>query len=154
MPAAQKSLPRSEPEDQYLDKTPLRTAHPALVVIVAVVFVGAYWVGSVAVRPIVRQLARSGRGDNEIVGAVLAAFGVLYGLLLSLIAVAAYENLNLVESQAANEASAILALHRDVGEYPSPLKERLQAQLRDYCQMITDEEWPLFAQWYSSALCP
>jgi hypothetical protein len=86
----------------------------------------------------VRQLARSGRGDNEIVGAVLAAFGVLYGLLLSLIAAAAYENLNTVEAEAANEASAILALHRDVSEFPSPLKERLQAELGDYCQMISD----------------
>jgi hypothetical protein len=114
-----------------------------LAILVAVVFVGVYWIGCLALSPIFRRLVRSRGGDNDIVGALLATFGVLYGLLISLIAVAAYQNVNLVESQASSEASALLALHRDVGEYPSPLREKLQERLKTYCRTIIDKEWPL-----------
>ena len=117
-----------------------------LAALVAVVFVGVYWLGCVALRPFFRVLVRSYGGDNEIVGSVLAAFGVLYGLLMSLIAVAAYQNVNDVESQAVSEASALLALYRAVGEYPMPLREDLEGQLVDYCTTIIVDEWPLLRQ--------
>jgi hypothetical protein len=117
-----------------------------LAILVAVLFVGVYWLGCIVLRPVFRQLVRTSGRDNEIVGSLLAAFGVLYGLLLSLIAVGAYQSLNLVESQTAGEATAMLALHRDVAEYPSPLRERLQANIRKYCRFIIDEEWPLLRE--------
>lgn len=114
-----------------------------LVVLVTVVFVGLYWVGCVALRPLFRVLVRSQGGDNEIVGSVLAAFGVLYGLLMSLIAVAAYQNLNDVESQVEGEASSLLSLFRVASDYPDPLKSELQSEIRNYCQFIIQEEWPI-----------
>ncbi len=77
-----------------------------LATLVTVVFVGVYWLGCIALRPIFRQFVHSYGGDNEIVGSVMATFGVLYGLLLSLIAVAANQSQNLVESQVQAEASA------------------------------------------------
>lgn len=114
--------------------------------LVAIVFVGTYWAGAIALRPIFRSLVRSSGGDNDIVGSVLSSFGVLYGLLMSLITVAAYENMNDVEAKVEAEAAALVALHRDVSEYPSPLRESLQAKLRVYCQHIIEDEWTLLRQ--------
>ena len=79
---------------------------------------GTYWLGCIVLRPILRIFVRTGGDENHIVGAALSAFGVFYGLLLSLIAVAAYQNLNIIDTEVASEASAILALYRDISEFP------------------------------------
>ena len=55
-------------------------------------FVGFYWIGSIIVRPILRQFVKYNAGANDIIGYVLSCFGVFYGLLLGLIAVTAYQN--------------------------------------------------------------
>ncbi len=115
----------------------------ALSALVAIVFVGVYWVGTVALRPFFRALVRSNGRDNEIVGSVVASFGVLYGLLMSLITVAAYQNMNDVNSKVEAEADSMLSLYRYVGRYPSPLREDLREDLRVYCRRIIDDEWPL-----------
>lgn len=114
-----------------------------LAAVTAILFVGTYWIGCILFRPVLRIFVRSKGGENAIVGNVLSAFGVLYGLLLSLIAVAAYQNLSQVASEVGAEASALLALYRDVSEYPSPLNEEARPLLRDYCRYIVDEEWPI-----------
>lgn len=117
-----------------------------LAVLTAIVFVGTYWIGCVLLRPFFRIFVKSRGGENAIVGAVLSAFGVLYGLLLSLIAVAAYQNVSRVDSIAAAEASSLLALHNDVVEFPAPHNEQLRSTLHTYCKRIIDEEWPLQRQ--------
>lgn len=113
-----------------------------LAVVTAIGFVGAYWIGCILLRPVLRIFVRSRGGENDIVGSVLSAFGVFYGLLLSLIAVAAYQNLSQVEAEAGNEASALLALYRDVSEFPAPHNEQLRPLLRDYCRLVIEDEWP------------
>lgn len=114
-----------------------------LAALAAIVFVGSYWIGCFLVRPLLRIFVRAGGSENEIVGAVLSAFGVLYGLLLSLIAVAAYQNLSEVKAEAVNEASMMIALYRDVTDLPPPCNEQLQSRLREYCRHTIEEEWPL-----------
>ena len=109
----------------------------------AIVFVGCYWLGCIVIRPILRMFVRSGGDENAIVGNVLSAFGVFYGLLLSLIAVAAYQNLSQVDAEAANEAAALLALYRDVTDFPPPQNEELRSLLREYCRYAIEEEWPV-----------
>ena len=56
------------------------------------VFVGFYWLGTIFLRPILRQFVKHTAGSNDIVGYVLSCFCVFYGLLLGLIAVTAYQN--------------------------------------------------------------
>jgi len=117
-----------------------------LATLVAIAFVGSYWAGCIVIRPFLRIFVRAKGGENAIVGNVLSAFGVLYGLLLSLIAVAAYQNLSEVNGEAADEASALLALYRDASEFPSTQRVELRPLLRDYCRHIIDEEWPVQRQ--------
>ncbi len=83
----------------------------ALATVTAIAFVGFYWIGCFLLRPFLRVFVRADGGENDIVGNVLSAFGVFYGLLLSLIAVAAYQNLSRVEVEVSTEASAFLAVY-------------------------------------------
>jgi hypothetical protein len=57
-------------------------------------FVGFYWIGSILLRPVLRQFVKNTAGSNDIVGYVLSCFCVFYGLLLGLIAVTAYQNVS------------------------------------------------------------
>jgi hypothetical protein len=59
-------------------------------------------------------------GLNEILGDYLQYFGVIYGLLLGLLAVATYQNHSDVEKAVADEASSLAALYRDTSAYPEP----------------------------------
>jgi hypothetical protein len=69
-----------------------------LAVLMTVVFVGFSWLGAIVIRPILRIFVRSSAGTNDVVGYVLSCFCVFYGLLLGLIAVAAYQDPSQVES--------------------------------------------------------
>jgi len=57
------------------------------------------------------------------VAAFLQYFGVIYGLLLGLLAVATYQNRLEVEKSNANEAASLLALYRNVAAYPEPSRK-------------------------------
>jgi hypothetical protein len=107
------------------------------------VFVGFYWVGSIIVRPILRQFVKYTAGSNDIVGYVLSCFCVFYGLLLGLIAVTAYQNVAEAGANVTREASALSALYEDVSRYPEPYGQNLRWLLRDYTRYVIKYAWPL-----------
>jgi Cache 3/Cache 2 fusion domain/Protein of unknown function (DUF4239) len=79
---------------------------------------------------------------NDMVGFALSSFSVLYGLLVGLIAVAAYQNFSTVSDIAAKEASSLAAMYRDLRGYPQPIRGRLQEDLREYTRYVIDKAWP------------
>jgi hypothetical protein len=111
--------------------------------IVTLAFVTICWLGILALRPAVKSLVQRQPGLNETVGDFLQYFGVIYGLLLGLLAVAAYQNLSDVEKTVGHEAAALGALYRDISAYPEPIRSELQAEIRDYARYVIDEAWPL-----------
>ena len=111
--------------------------------VTTLVFVAFCWLGTFASRPLVKSLAKRQPGLNETVGDFLQYFGVIYGLLVGLLAVAAYQNLSDVDKTVGNEAASLGALYRDVGVYPEPLRSELQGQIRDYTRFVIEEAWPL-----------
>ena len=115
----------------------------AAVGVFAALFVGICWTGTILFRPIVRAIVHHQPDLNETVGDFLQYFGVIYGLLLGLLAVATYQNLSDVEKAVGSEASSLAALYRDVGAYPEPARSELQGLLRDYTRYVIDEAWPL-----------
>ena len=115
----------------------------AAVGVFATLFVGICWTGTILFRPIVRAIVHHQPDLNETVGDFLQYFGVIYGLLLGLLAVATYQNLSDVEKAVGSEASSLAALYRDVSAYPEPARAELQGLLRDYTRYVIDEAWPL-----------
>jgi hypothetical protein len=61
-------------------------------VLMAGVFVLFSWLGCFLLRPILRRFVPARSETNAIVGHVLSCHGVFYGLLLGLLALAAYQN--------------------------------------------------------------
>jgi hypothetical protein len=95
----------------------------------AVLLVGLCWLGIFFFRPLVRSRLSPDVGLNEILGDFLQYFGVMYGLLLGLLAVAAYQNHTDVEKAVSGEASSLAALYRDVSGYPEPQRTELTLSL-------------------------
>jgi FtsH-binding integral membrane protein len=79
---------------------------------------------------------------NESVNGFVAATGVLYGLLLGLVAVATWQNYDSANTLASKEASSVAALYRDVSAFPVPERRELQAHLENYLHYVIDVAWP------------
>ncbi len=113
-----------------------------LALIITGAFVGFSWIGAVFVRPILRAFLRKRADINDLIGYMLSCFGVFYGLLLGLLAVAAYQNFSSVETIVSKEASALSALARDVSAYPEPDRTNFIWLLRDYTRYVVRYAWP------------
>jgi Protein of unknown function (DUF4239) len=112
----------------------------------AAVFVGVCWIGIILISPRLVPLVHHQPGLNEILGDYLQYFGVIYGLLLGLLAVATYQNHTDVEKAVANEASSLAALYRDISVYPDPDRTALKNVIREYTRSTIEEAWPLQRQ--------
>ena len=112
-----------------------------MALIISATFVLAYWFGCIFIRPFLRFFART-HGSNDIVGNILSCFGVFYGLLLGLIAVAADQNYGQVEVAVQKEAVALSALYYDVSSYPEPYRFNLRRILREYPRYVIKYAWP------------
>jgi hypothetical protein len=117
-----------------------------VVALFAALFVGVCWLGVVLLRPLVRAWFNPEARLNEILGDFLQYFGVIYGLLLGLLAVATYQNHTDVEKAVSSEASSLAALYRDVTGYPEPQRTELKTLLREYTRYVIEEAWPVQRQ--------
>jgi hypothetical protein len=111
----------------------------------AAAFIGFSWFGALFIRPLLRMFVpnRVAGSNNEVVGYIISCYCVFYGLLLGLLAVAAYQNLTQVEMLVTREASSMAALYQDVSAYPEPHGENLRWLLRDYCRYQFKYAWAL-----------
>src|SRR5262245_50870857 len=98
--------------------------------------------GLLIVKPILRLSMGAGPDLNNAIGYGTSAFSLFYGLLLSLLTVAAYKNSERVKEAILGEAIATSSLYSDVGLYPEPIRSELKAMLRDYVLFTIHREWP------------
>jgi len=116
----------------------------------AILFVSAFvlfsWLGAIFFRPVLRVFLKRRADLNDLVGYMLSCFGVFYGLLLGLLAVAAYQNFTNVETVVTKEAASLSALARDVSAYPEPHRQTMLWILRDYTQFVVKYAWPMQQQ--------
>jgi hypothetical protein len=115
-----------------------------LAILMTIIFVGFSWLGAIVVRPILRMFVRAAAGTNDVVGYILSCFCVFYGLLLGLIAVAAYQDYSQVDSAVQSEAALLETLYEDVSTYPEPHGQNLRWLLRDYCRYEITYAWPQY----------
>ncbi len=114
----------------------------ALATLFSVVFVACSWLGIVLTRSRVRRWVSSQADWNDVMGYVVSGHGVLYGILLGLIAVGTQHNFSAIEKTIDDEAAALAALYQDVSNYPEAPRRELQVMLRKYCRFVIEEEWP------------
>ena len=118
----------------------LPQADLALYVVAATV--GLTWLGILFVKPLLRLLLGGAADINESISFVTSIFSLFYGLLVGLLAVAAYQNLDEVERSAFREATSLATLYADMESYPEPFSSEMQALLRDYTLYAIHKEWP------------
>lgn len=99
-------------------------------------------VGLVLSRRTIYRTFRVSDDTNETVNGIFAGAGVLLGLLLGLVAVAAWENYETVDDVVVKEAAAVAALYRDVSTLKDPDRVLLQQDLKDYLAYVVNVAWP------------
>jgi hypothetical protein len=113
-----------------------------LAAIMCLSFVGFTWMGVLAIRPLFRWLVRAEPDINGVVGNFVSIYGVFYGILMGLLAVAAYQNKADVAQAIAAEGTSIFAVFRSVDSYPDAARRPIQESVREYVQFVIDKEWP------------
>ena len=113
-----------------------------MIILFEAVFVGVFWLGALFLRPLVRAWLHEEARLNDMLAAILQYFGVIFGLLLGLLAVATYQNRLDVEKSNADEASSLSALYRNLSAYPEPNRTELENVLTDHTRYLIEEAWP------------
>ncbi|HEV7473156.1 MAG TPA: hypothetical protein VGN90_03850 [Pyrinomonadaceae bacterium] len=98
--------------------------------------------GLFAARRFLLPSLRFNDGTNDAVGGTVQAIGVFYGITVGLIAASVWATNSTSADLVSKEAASIGALYADVSGYPSPVKEELQAKLRDYTVFTIEQAWP------------
>jgi len=113
-----------------------------VIILFEATFVGLFWLGAIFLRGFSRPLLNEERRHNELLAAFFQYFGVIYGLLLGLLAVATYQARLEVEKSNANEAASLSALYRNITVYPEPTRTELRNLLREHTRYLIEDAWP------------
>ena len=114
-----------------------------MAMLVCLFFVIATWLGAIFIRPFFRLLVRTQPDLNSLLGNFVSMYGIFYGILMGLLAVAAYQNMVDVERSIAAEGQTLFSLFRSVSVYPEGVREPLQETLQEYTEFVINEEWPV-----------
>jgi len=107
------------------------------------VFGGGAWLAILALRPFVHSRLCAEHRANDLIGFTFSSFAVFYGLLLGLLAVAAYQNYSNVDDGVSREAASLTALYHMATSYPSPTRDELQKEISAYTLDTIERGWPL-----------
>jgi hypothetical protein len=91
-------------------------------------------------------------GANDAVSGTVQAIGVFYGITVGLIAVGVWNTNSNASDLVSREATSIGSLYRDVSGYPSPLRDGLRADVREYTVFVINEAWPAQQKGYGQAI--
>ena len=83
---------------------------------------------------------------TDVAGYVYAVIGVLYGVILAQVVVAAWEEYRDAHAVAADEANAVLNLARLAQVWPNEGRVRVEEALGAYARNVVDVEWPAMAE--------
>jgi hypothetical protein len=108
---------------------------------VCAVFVVPTLVGSYLLQPRIAKLLRGERDINTILGFLLNAFALYFGVLLALLSIAVFENHNKAEDAVVREAVAIIKLYRDLHNYPEDARPDLVAIMDNYVDEAIGPGW-------------
>jgi uncharacterized protein len=122
----------------WLDRLPAA----GLAALFCIAFVGITWLGILLVHPLMRRLLHGEHPSNEVIASISGGFGLLYAVLLGLLAVATFQNTKDVEDDVGSEASSLSAIYRNAGGYPEPARSELKFLLRDYTHYVVEKDWP------------
>ncbi|WP_172979819.1 bestrophin-like domain [Agromyces agglutinans] len=96
----------------------------------------------IGVRPVVRRFVTETKEWDRALGHVIGTFGVFFGILLALVAVAVYENFADTRQATIEEAGDVGALYRATGGLPDDLDGSMQEVLDAYLHTVIEVDFP------------
>ena len=112
-------------------------------ILVILFFAGFSVSGFLLTRKYIKRWLGEPPAQNEVLSYYIAATGVVYGIILGLIAVGVWEHYIRINSYVEEEAANLTALYRDVSSYPEPSRSQMRAELKQYTLYLVKEAWPL-----------
>lgn len=98
--------------------------------------------GLFLLRPWVRAHVKDSAEHNDLVSYFLGVSGVIYGILLGLVAAGVWSNSQTLSGQVDNEATITAALYQDVATYPLVARQLYQKELKAYVWSVIHQDWP------------
>lgn len=99
--------------------------------------------GFLLFRGIIDTYFMGGDSHNDIVSSAMGGLNGLFSITLGLIAIGAWENFNSVDGNVSQEAAQVSSLYQNIKSVPPPLRDTLQAELKEYVRYTIEEAWPL-----------
>lgn len=115
--------------------------------------VGPAVTGLVWSRDFIYKFFHVSQDSNDAVNLFSGAIGVVYGLLLGMVAVANWNDFNETQTIITKEAAAIIGFHKIVTGFGTKAASKLQEDALKYTHMILELEWPLHAHGLISDEC-
>jgi hypothetical protein len=109
-----------------------------------VLFIGLSVVTLIATRGVIAKHLQLSHDLDQSVSAVFGAVGMIFGLFLGLIAVAAWENRDKLDDLISQEASSIIQLYRSVSVLKNPDHQEVLKEIRGYTQNLIEVAWPAY----------
>jgi len=114
-------------------------------ILVCAVFVVPTLIGSYLLQPSVARLFRGEKDINTVLGFLLNAFALYFGVLLALLSIAVFENHSKAEDAVVREAAGLIKLYRDLAGYPEPVRKELADTLHKYVDEVIGPGWEMQA---------
>ena len=115
---------------------------PLAAALIMVAFIEAIaLIGLVLARSLVLPRLQYDDGTFEAVSGTVQAIGVFYGITVGLIAVAVWNTNSNAAELVSKEAAYIATMYRDLGGYPSPVREEFRSKLREYTEFVIEHAW-------------
>ncbi len=96
----------------------------------------------IATRGIINKHFHKSHETDQAVSAIFGAVGMLYGLLLGLVAVATWQNYDKLNDLVDEEASSLIQLYRCVNVLKDPSHAAILAGIKIYTKDIIEVSWP------------
>jgi len=78
---------------------------------------------------------------HDMIGPEFQVVGTIYAVLLAFVVITVWQHHNSITDTVEEEASNLLELRRDAGQYPEAVSRPLLAALRAYAEAVVDDEW-------------
>ena len=109
------------------------------------VFVGGFVIIScamvLALRPVVRRIDNPKEWDHAL-GHVIETFGVIFGILLALVAVSVYENFAEARKATLEEAALVGALFRGTTGLPEEVGAPMRDTIEEFVHTVIEQDFP------------
>jgi hypothetical protein len=98
--------------------------------------------GLLLLRPWVRAHVHNSAEHNDLVSYFLGVSGVIYGILLGLVAAGVWSNSQTLSGQVDTEATITAALYQDMATYPPAARHLYEQELKNYVRSVIHQDWP------------